>query len=1166
MVKYFILSLLIPISTIGLSQSYSMTNAVVSDCNGTLSDSNVGISGEYGHNENFTFTICPNGADSIIMDFSDFCTEINLDIIRFFDGSDTLSPLLGIPYSGNISLPQIIATSGCLTIHFESDASVLCTGWDASWQTIINTPPNPIFDPISAQSCNTTSITLTIDQNLICSSLNASNINIYGPTSQVISSITPIGCVGNSTNTIQIDFSPGTNQNGTYQIQLDADFIDDCGNIWNLSAFGNFDVNDCPISAEIISNDDNDTICVGECLDLSANAWDGDGSYNYTWNNGLASNSGPHNVCPAATTTYQVTVTDGTSAPAGIATKTIYVIQPVVMPNDTTICQTTPVFDLDASPNIGYWTGPCFGNDTLVGIFHPFWCGTGIKTVTFNYYGCQSTMDITIDPMNFWTSNYLVCPGSAAFNFATNNPGGTYSGTGITDVNAGTFDPLIAGLGTHQITYTNAPCEDRLRWITVGNAIMPPDDTICSNSGLYSPAVNPHGGAWTYPANPSAITNWYWCRFDPVIAGAGTHQLLYTYGDCIDTFNITVFDIEAGSNLLRCPSNAPFNLSGANPAGGTWSGMGIIDPINGTFDPNANGGADFNPWIYYTLNGCYDSLRIYVRNTEIQTNPLASFCDYDSDFTLDYANSGRTPWSGTWSGIGITNPTSNGIFSPSVAGEGIHTLYYEVNSCIDSTEITVYANPNLQDTTVCLAQSVFEIPSSISGGTWNGTGIVNPTNGSFLASIAGIGTHTIEYISPNDCYYYLDINVTAMPTLNMNGLPNTWCLADTNFIINAIPLGGNWYGTTNDSIFNPLDIGSGIFNITYTMGTGECMVSTSTSILIDDTLKISPYFNDTTICIDDYVKIGANGQGGNELNYSYAWSNGLGNSSEVIVQANSNTTYTISLNDGCSQEATTSLDIIIQEDFNIAFSTSQIQCFGENGTIDLSISPSGTYQYLWNDLNASTTDNISGKAGNTYKVIVTDETNCIKEEYIEIPSFEKLVADFSISPNDKCLDLLNSTYYFIDQTIGATKGKWNFGNGKTEFYNAGNNIYHSYKDTGVFIVKLDVENDGNCKDSKSLSVCITSKTLVVAPTAFSPNGDNINDVFYIKAIGTGFVEYSIYDRWGEEIFSSNDVNIGWDGSFKSFKASTGVYTWKAKFYSFENRTEQLEKGNFHLIK
>jgi hypothetical protein len=74
------------------SQTFNMSNLTVNDCNGTFLDSDNTSTGNYNHNENLVFSICPNGADSIIMNFSSFCTEQNLDVITFYDGPNTSSP------------------------------------------------------------------------------------------------------------------------------------------------------------------------------------------------------------------------------------------------------------------------------------------------------------------------------------------------------------------------------------------------------------------------------------------------------------------------------------------------------------------------------------------------------------------------------------------------------------------------------------------------------------------------------------------------------------------------------------------------------------------------------------------------------------------------------------------------------------------------------------------------------------------------------------------------------------------------------------------------------------------------------------------------------------------------------------------------------------------
>ena len=136
--------LILSIFTISTTAQYSMSNQTVYDCEGTLSDSeaNSQQAGWYDHNENFTFTICPNGASSIIIDFSFFNTEPINDYLLIYDGPNTASPILAGPFSG-VNTPPQITSSGCVTIVFVSDLNVAADGFNLSWETIITVPDPP---------------------------------------------------------------------------------------------------------------------------------------------------------------------------------------------------------------------------------------------------------------------------------------------------------------------------------------------------------------------------------------------------------------------------------------------------------------------------------------------------------------------------------------------------------------------------------------------------------------------------------------------------------------------------------------------------------------------------------------------------------------------------------------------------------------------------------------------------------------------------------------------------------------------------------------------------------------------------------------------------------------------------------------------------------------
>ena len=90
---------------------YQMSNMVVYDCEGILTDSDAGNpTGNYTHNENYSFTICPPNAVSITITFTSFETELNNDYVRIFDGADTNAPLIGGPFSG-ANLPPIVVSN-----------------------------------------------------------------------------------------------------------------------------------------------------------------------------------------------------------------------------------------------------------------------------------------------------------------------------------------------------------------------------------------------------------------------------------------------------------------------------------------------------------------------------------------------------------------------------------------------------------------------------------------------------------------------------------------------------------------------------------------------------------------------------------------------------------------------------------------------------------------------------------------------------------------------------------------------------------------------------------------------------------------------------------------------------------------------------------------------
>src|SRR5665213_313922 len=126
---------------------------------------------------------------------------------------------------------------------------------------------------------------------------------------------------------------------------------------------------------------------------------------------------------------------------------------------------------------------------------------------------------------------------------------------------------------------------------------------------------------------------------------------------------------------------------------------------------------------------------------------------------------------------------------------------------------------------------------------------------------------------------------------------------------------------------------------------------------------------------------------------------------------------------------------------------------------------------------------------------------------------------------------------FDDQTAGATSWSWNFGDGNTSTQQ---NPTNNYNGAGTFTVTLTATNQFGCTDTAQTIISVLEGILI--PNVFSPNGDGVNDEFYIPSSGLKEYKIEIYDRWGVKIFESDAPAIHWDGRSTSGMACTdGTY-------------------------
>ena len=177
-----------------------------------------------------------------------------------------------------------------------------------------------------------------------------------------------------------------------------------------------------------------------------------------------------------------------------------------------------------------------------------------------------------------------------------------------------------------------------------------------------------------------------------------------------------------------------------------------------------------------------------------------------------------------------------------------------------------------------------------------------------------------------------------------------------------------------------------------------------------------------------------------------------------------------------------------------------------------------------------------------------------KPNYITV--YPKPRANFVANP--QTTSILDPLINFTNLSSGASTYLWDFGdqgaingsNNATTF-----NANHSYSFVGPYNVNLVATSIHGCVDVKLITVEITPDFALYIPNTFTPDGNSVNDFFQPVGVGINEDNYrmDIFDRWGENIFTSNNFRKGWDGSVKGSGkiAEQGVYVYKLMVFDLQ---------------
>jgi len=879
----------------------------------------------------------------------------------------------------------------------------------------------------------------------------------------------------------------------------------------------------------------NQTICQGETatITINTNPLQDQSIINYNWNTG-AGNVNSVNVSPQTTTTYTVTVSSVCQADSVVST-TITVIPPVdpsfsISKDSICIGEQVSATYTGTTTNAQYnWTfnNGTPANATGAGPVQTQWANSGTQNISLHVEnnGCfaDSTITVFVSPtpqINLTPTNN-VCAGDCNGQIEA-SPQDNYTPYTYNWSDGQTSNPAINLCdGTYTLTFTNrlgcsATASEDISAPNPLSLSVSHTDVSCYGGSDGSVSVNVSGGSSPY--------NYNWFTQTGLVGNTSTVNNLPIdkyYILVTDANNCNMLDsvivLQPDSPLISSISKEDTRCFGSS------DGNVYLTPLGGTPPYTylwSNGATSQNltsiPAGLYQVeitdaNGCTGTNQIQVSEpTEIINNGISTTDNIcwggnTGSISIDITG-GLPPYTYQWSNG--ENTTINNIDSL-YAGIYIVTVTDTAgcNIIVNNIEIT---QPNriiasiYHGPTICIGQST-DLICSVSGGT--------------------------------PPYSY------------------AWNTGETTSQITVAP--------TDTSIYN-----------VEVSDINNCTTSAETQINVYPPISVNLTANAEKVCPGDPVELTTIATGGNG-NYTYLLNqNQIINPSHIVYPQTSNT-YTVHVSDNCgSPEDEASVNIETYPLPPLSFTSDKLDGCEPLTVqfIEQSADSGQTYLWKFGDNNEEVTIknpvHVFDHWGSyDISLEVTSVDGCKNFLVINnmITVYKTPVAKFASVP--QTISIIKPEVHFYNQSEDNFYNYWDFGDGRMSQQISPIHTFPTIPDKNYY-VNLIVESEHGCKDSLQTVIVVENEYTMYVPTAFTPDGDNINDTF--KVVGNGIdlnsFKLRVYNRWGEIIWETTNMQDAWDGRIDNGNfAEPGVYTWLLD-YTTESGVEFQKSGTVNLIR
>jgi gliding motility-associated-like protein len=846
-------------------------------------------------------------------------------------------------------------------------------------------------------------------------------------------------------------------------------------------------------------------------------------------------------------------------------------------------CVTSGSTQLIAADMGGTWSGP---GVSASGVFNPASAGIGTHTINYSVgvapCNASSSTTITVNSATVTPpAAQTICSGGSAT--LTASGAGTYTWsppTGLSSTTGATVTASPATTTTYTVTGNTAGCTSNA---TVTVTVAPltvsvtPSTTICSGASTTLTASGATNYTWSPTTGLSAATG---ATVTANPTTTTTYTVTGTTGSCsataTTTVTVTPLNLTVSPNASIC-SGGSTTLTASGATNYSWSpatGLSASTGASVTASPTTT--------TTYTVTGTSGScsstqtVTVTVTPLALTVSPNTSICNGGSTI-LTAGGATNYSWSPS---TGLSSSTG-----ASVTANPSTTTTYTVSgtsgSCTASLPVTITVTPVVvsvsPNSSICSGASAALTASGATNYSWSpSTGLSSATGASVTANPTITTTYTVTGTT-GTCSASATMTLTVNPVPTVTATNNGPVCEGSTIQLQATSLPGtsySWSGpngfsanTQNSSIPATVNAG-GTYTVTTTLN--GCTSSTTTNVIVNSgqvpvITAAGPFCEAGSNAILSATISGGTWSGDGIVNGSTGEfsPSQAGSGSHVI-------SYTVT--GGCATPGTST--IVVNPMPVVQISTQQATgCAPFKTTIIDESTPSGLITWSFGDgsANSNQLDSVEHTftGAGCYDITVTSTSQAGCSTTTSFPSFICALpkADAAFSVNNPVHGLMNPEFHTFNTSSNASIYSWDFGDGETS------NLFnpsHTYtEDAGNYVIRLIANNTGNCPDTAYVTVTIQEELVYYVPNTFTPDGDEFNNVF-TPVFTSGFDPFNytltIYNRWGETLFESNDTQYGWDGTYNGELCTAGIYTWTVRFKSSGNDKKNTKTGHIQLLR